>query len=69
VLWHLHLRHAIDGQLGWVLACRVEVVSTNFEGKSLVQRHKSIYALLDDELNSGLHALSLKVKTPKEAGL
>eukprot|EP00884_Botryococcus_braunii_P014584 jgi/Botrbrau1/23126/Bobra.0243s0056.1 len=48
---------------------RLQIVSSAFEGKSLVQRHKSIYALLDDEFKAGLHALSLNVKTPKEAGV
>ncbi|CAG8454878.1 15991_t:CDS:2 [Acaulospora morrowiae] len=47
---------------------RVSVVSENFEGKSLLQRHQIIYKLLDEELKAGLHALSIKAKTPKEMG-
>lgn len=44
----------------------VEVVSEEFEGKSLVKRHRMIYSLLQDELQSGLHALSIVAKTPSE---
>lgn len=44
----------------------VKVVSEEFEGKSLVKRHRLIYGLLQDELQSGLHALSIVAKTPSE---
>uniref|UniRef100_A0A5B6YT07 Fe-S metabolism associated domain-containing protein n=1 Tax=Davidia involucrata TaxID=16924 RepID=A0A5B6YT07_DAVIN len=44
----------------------VTVVSKEFEGKSLVKRHRQIYNLLQDELQSGLHALSIVAKTPSE---
>lgn len=46
---------------------RVTVVSDEFKGKSLMQRHRLIYGILDDELkNQGLHALTLKTKTQAE---
>lgn len=44
----------------------VKVVSKEFEGKSLVKRHRLIYDLLHEELQSGLHALSIVAKTPSE---
>ncbi|CAN0922842.1 SufE-like protein 1, chloroplastic/mitochondrial [Linum grandiflorum] len=44
----------------------VKVVSKDFEGKSLVKRHRLIYGLLQEELQSGLHALSIVAKTPAE---
>ncbi|CAA0815408.1 SufE-like protein 1- chloroplastic/mitochondrial [Striga hermonthica] len=44
----------------------VKVVSQEFEGKSLVKRHRLIYSLLQEELQSGLHALSITAKTPAE---
>ncbi|KAL4312610.1 hypothetical protein GQ457_01G054440 [Hibiscus cannabinus] len=44
----------------------VRIVSKEFEGKSLVKRHRLIYGLLDEELQTGLHALSLVAKTPSE---
>jgi len=43
------------------------VVSAHFEGKMPVARHRMVYALLDTEIKDGLHALSLKTKTPAEA--
>ncbi|KAF7145211.1 hypothetical protein RHSIM_Rhsim04G0009700 [Rhododendron simsii] len=47
----------------------VKVVSKEFEGKSLVKRHRLIYDLLQDELQSGLHALSIVAKTPSEVDI
>ncbi|KAI4355122.1 hypothetical protein L6164_003926 [Bauhinia variegata] len=44
----------------------LKVVSKEFEGKSLIKRHRLIYHLLQDELQSGLHALSIVAKTPSE---
>ncbi|KAJ6950951.1 sufE-like protein 1 [Populus alba x Populus x berolinensis] len=44
----------------------VKVVSKEFEGKSLVKRHRLIYNLLQEELQSGLHALSIVAKTLDE---
>ncbi|EES05477.1 hypothetical protein BDA96_04G240200 [Sorghum bicolor] len=46
----------------------VKVVSPKFEGQSLVKRHRMVYDLLRDELSSGLHAVSIVAKTPKELG-
>ncbi|KAG6423885.1 hypothetical protein SASPL_114291 [Salvia splendens] len=45
----------------------LEVISEGFEGKSLVKRHRMINSMLQDELQSGLHALSIVAKTPSEA--
>lgn len=50
-------------------ATRVVVVSGEFEGKRLVQRHQIMYRLLDDEIKAGVHALSMDTKTPGEVGL
>ncbi|KAM3743883.1 hypothetical protein ACB098_06G009400 [Castanea mollissima] len=44
----------------------VKVVAKEFEGKSLVKRHRLVYGLLQEELQSGLHALSIVAKTPSE---
>mmetsp|Transcript_40366 Transcript_40366/g.89633 ORF Transcript_40366/g.89633 Transcript_40366/m.89633 type:complete len:101 (+) Transcript_40366:129-431(+) len=46
---------------------KVEVVSPKFEGLSMVKRHQMVYALLQDEIQNGVHALSMSTKTPKEA--
>ncbi|ODV77821.1 bola-like protein [Suhomyces tanzawaensis NRRL Y-17324] len=46
---------------------RIEVVSSEFEGKNMPSRHRVVYQLLDDEFkNKGLHALQMKTKTQAE---
>jgi BolA protein len=45
---------------------KVTVVSGAFEGKSLVERHRLVYALLDDEIRGGVHALTITSRTPAE---
>lgn len=45
---------------------RVEIVTDTFEGKSMIDRHREINTLLEDEFKNGLHALSLVTKTVKE---
>ncbi|CAN1751183.1 SufE-like protein 1, chloroplastic/mitochondrial [Linum perenne] len=42
----------------------MKVVSKEFEGKSLVKRHRLIYGLLQEELQIGLHAWSIVAKMP-----
>lgn len=44
----------------------IKIVSPKFDGQSLVKRHRMVYDLLADELQSGLHALSIVAKTPQE---
>lgn len=44
----------------------VEIVSKAFEGKTQIARHRAINALMKDEFDQGLHALSLRTKTPAE---
>ncbi|XP_006857681.2 sufE-like protein 1, chloroplastic/mitochondrial [Amborella trichopoda] len=44
----------------------LRIVSDKFEGKSLIKRHRLVYDLLKEELDSGLHALSIVAKTPSE---
>ncbi|CAM6003530.1 unnamed protein product [Sphagnum balticum] len=67
---HKHAGHAAmsslstDGETHF----KVSVVAECFQGMSLVQRHKMIYTLLSEELNGGVHALSISAKTPQESG-
>ncbi len=44
----------------------VVIVSHAFEGVSRVQRQRSVYAALAEELSGPIHALSLKALTPEE---
>ncbi|KAL5746895.1 hypothetical protein ACOSQ2_024192 [Xanthoceras sorbifolium] len=63
---HQHAGHAgVKGSEGET-HFNVRIVSPNFEGQSLVKRHRMVYGALADELQSGLHALSIVAKTPQE---
>jgi BolA protein len=42
------------------------IVSQAFEGLSLLQRHKLVFAQVDDLMQSQIHALSIRAKTPAE---
>lgn len=45
----------------------VSVVCAAFAGKGLVERHRMVYAAVDDLMKSGeVHALSIDAKTPEE---
>ena len=44
----------------------VTVVSTQFEGKLLVARHRMVNQILADELAGKIHALALHTMTPDE---
>ena len=45
---------------------KVLVVSSAFEGKSLVERHRMVYSSLGDEMRDVIHALAIVSKTPAE---
>jgi BolA protein len=45
---------------------KVTMVSEKFQGLRPVKRHQEVYALLADELKSGVHALALHLYTPEE---
>lgn len=42
------------------------IVSQAFEGLSLLQRHKLVFAQVDELMQSRIHALSIRAKTPAE---
>ncbi len=44
----------------------LEVVSVAFQGLGRVQRSRAVHEALADEFRSGLHALSLTLRTPAE---
>lgn len=43
------------------------IVSPTFEGKSLIERHRLVYAALGDAFAGPVHALSFRALTPSEA--
>lgn len=42
------------------------VVSSAFEGRGPVDRHRQVYGALGEELRGAIHALTLKTLTPAE---
>lgn len=60
---HMGHRHHGDGETHF----RVEIVSAAFAGKSRVERHRLVNALLAEELAGSVHALQLATLTPEEA--
>ncbi len=57
-----HLQVAGDGR-HW----EAVVVSPEFEGKRLIQRHQRVYATLGERMHTDeVHALSMKTFTPTE---
>ncbi len=45
---------------------RVTVVSSQFEGKTLVARHRLVYDALAKEMQRDIHALALTTLTPSQ---
>ncbi len=46
----------------------LKVVSTAFEGKNLVARHRMIYAAIGPAVGGEIHALTIQAHTPTELG-
>eukprot|EP01100_Stratorugosa_tubuloviscum_P013345 TRINITY_DN6632_c0_g1_i1.p1 TRINITY_DN6632_c0_g1~~TRINITY_DN6632_c0_g1_i1.p1 ORF type:complete len:117 (-),score=44.70 TRINITY_DN6632_c0_g1_i1:86-385(-) len=65
-----HASHvAMRGQQSIETHFKVEMVSEKFEGMNIITRHRQVYGILDEELKTSVHALSLKLKTPSELNL
>lgn len=45
---------------------RIRIVSPAFAGKSRVERHRAVNALLAEEFAAGLHALAVEAAAPEE---
>ena len=45
---------------------RVTIVSSRFEGRSRLERHRLVYEALDVEMGSAIHALAVRALTPEE---
>ncbi len=62
---HLHAGHA-----GWRESgethFRIHVVADAFAGKSRVERHRMVNAIVAEELKAGVHALAIAARAPGE---
>lgn len=45
---------------------RVLVVSSRFDGQTLLQRHRQVNEALSHELSTSVHALAIQAKTPQQ---
>ena len=45
----------------------VNIVSSAFTDKTLIQRHRMVYDAVSDIMHSEIHALSIQASTPGEA--
>jgi len=61
---HLHEGHegAKDGRGHY----RVLIISSMFEGKSMIERHRMIYRMLDEMMRLDIHALAIDAWSPDE---
>ncbi len=64
---HLHAGHA-GHRPGGQTHYRVYIVAEAFEGKSRLDRHRSINAILAPELEQSVHALAIHATAPGENG-
>jgi len=61
---HLHAGHA--GARGGAGHFTVHVVAQAFADKTLIERHRMIYDLLQDMMHTEIHALSIQARSPDE---
>lgn len=59
-----HAGHRPGGQTHF----RVYIVSKAFKGKTRLDRHRMINAILSDDLAAGVHALAIHAQAPGESG-
>lgn len=60
---HLHAGHAGDDGSGQT-HFRVEIVANAFAGQSRVACHRMVHQILEDDIKSRIHALSLTARGP-----
>lgn len=65
---HHHHEHGketyFDG--GGETHLRIRIVSSGFSGKSRVDRHRAVNALISEEIAAGLHAVAIEAAAPEE---
>ena len=63
---HKHAGH--EGVKGYDGAThfKVKIISDNFIGKSLLERHRLVYKVLDEEIKTSIHALAINAMTREE---
>jgi BolA protein len=62
---HRHAGHA-GAREGGETHFRVEIVADGFAGKTRIERQRTVYALLAEEMTDRVHALQLSTLAPDE---
>lgn len=62
---HSHAGHNPDAARGGT-HFSLEIVSSEFIGKKLIDRHRMVYAALNEGLQTHIHALAIKALSPEE---
>ena len=55
---HKHIGH--EGAKGGMGHFTVSIVSAKFNGMNMLQRHRAVYAALDDMMKTDIHALAIE---------
>lgn len=63
---HLHAGHQETFDGTGETHFRVRIVAEAFSGKSRLERHRAVNALLAAEIDAGLHALAIEAAAPDE---
>ena len=61
-----HIVHEGGAPHGGETHFRIRIVSAAFAGRSRVERHRAVNAVLAGEFAAGLHALALDLRAPGE---
>ena len=64
---HLHAGHAGAASGGGHF--RLEIVTPDFKGLSLVARHRAVYAALNRHIPKEIHALTIVALSPEEVSI
>lgn len=59
---HLHIGHAGEGSGHF----RVRIASAAFAGKGAIERHRLVYAAVNDLIGNGIHALAIEARATDE---
>ncbi len=63
---HLHAGHQPGFDGTGESHIRIRIISSQFDDITLIDRHRKINALLDDEIRGGLHAVAIEAHSVAE---
>ena len=59
---HKHANHAQSNGGHF----KVRIISDDFKDKSLIERHRMVYSILDEMIKKEIHAISIEARTTQE---